>query len=203
MIKNIQQKDLFPTSVLFFVREKNLTDEEISFIQNADLEDNSSNYIGTSYDILEKKNMSDIKDFCQACVNEYYNEFYGYNSELIISASWVNKTEPHQSHHMHYHKNSVLSGVFYLEDTNDCPITFYNRKDYFYFADENPRFFNEYNSQSWLLSVPEGNSCIIFPSQLDHAVPKNNSNKDRYSIAFNTFFKKDQRIATKATKLDI
>ena len=113
------------------------------------------------------------------------------------------KTKPGQTHHLHYHKNSILSGVFYLDPTDKSPIVFYAPKDRFYFSDENPKYWNEYNSQSWTLDVPEGNSCIIFPSQTDHSVEKNTNTEDRYSVAFNTFFKKDQRVGITATKLDI
>jgi ectoine hydroxylase-related dioxygenase (phytanoyl-CoA dioxygenase family) len=41
-------------------------------------------------------------------------------------------------------------------------------------------------AEKYILNVKEG-TIVIFPSHLEHSVEKNNSNENRYSIAFNFY----------------
>ena len=45
-------------------------------------------------------------------------------------------------------------------------------------------FYNMYNSKSWKIT-PNNGMLIFFPSEVHHQILKNNSNIERYSLAFN------------------
>ena len=44
--------------------------------------------------------------------------------------------------------------------------------------------YNTYNSKSWKIT-PVNGMLIFFPSEVHHQILKNNSNIERYSLAFN------------------
>ena len=103
------------------------------------------------------------------------------NVKLRITQSWANLTVPGGSHHCHYHPNSLVSGVLYINAVNE-EITFYKSGfEPFHFGTKIP---NEFNTKEAVLTVNTGD-VILFPSSLYHEVRK--SNGDRLSIAFNTF----------------
>ena len=45
---------------------------------------------------------------------------------------------------------------------------------------------NSVNADRYNLKINEG-TIVIFPSHLEHSVERNNSNENRYSVAFNFF----------------
>ena len=48
--------------------------------------------------------------------------------------------------------------------------------------------YNNFNSEIFLLQLNAG-ELIIFPSNLSHSVPPNNSDEERISLSFNTWIK--------------
>ena len=202
-IMNQEVIGLFPIPCGVYSRASNLTKEEYEFITNEAFGKNIENLVGTDFDILEKKELVDIKKFCMDCVKSFYNDTLGYSTELEISQSWANETKPGQSHHEHSHRNSIISGVFYLTDTFDSELRFINPfiSNLNFEEYVSPENYNDFNGETKWVRLP-ANTCILFPSALRHRVEKNTGNHSRYSIAFNTFFKKDQQIGqTKSAML--
>lgn len=193
--------DIFKIGIGKYTRDSDITDDEWSFLKKVEYENNFNNSFSSNMNLFEFEEMKSIHDFCQDCVNSYHNHESKYTSRLKIISSWINKNDPGQSHHMHKHQNSILTGVFYLQDTTNIPITFYNpilQTSAFY---EEPKEYNQYNVYSTSLSFLK-NTCIIFPSYLFHSVVKNNTDSVRYSIAFNTFYEKNQIIGNKTALLE-
>ena len=121
---------------------------------------------------------------------------YDENSFNIVSdmkykilASWVNKHPPKHAGRRHAHLNSMFTGVLYIDIPDDsgeisfglpvCQPTWIT-------GTINPKVndYNIYNSKVWTLPTNTG-MCIFFPSHLEHWVSVNESNHDRYTIAFN------------------
>ena len=87
---------------------------------------------------------------------------------------WFNIAKPGQSTAWHNHKeNAVLSGVYYI----DVPEKGGNIK----FCQK-----TKDHKKEWVVQSITGR-MIFFSSQLDHAVEKNEGNRDRISLAFNFF----------------
>lgn len=177
-------------------------DIDKNYLDNLEYENNFNNSISINNQFLNHPNFLHIKVFCQQCVDDYHNNLCKYTSKLKIVSSWLNKNLPNQSHHMHKHQNAILTGVFYLDNINETPITFYNpilQSTGFY---EEPSEYNDYNCYSRAHTFSK-NTCIVFPSYLFHSVVKNNTEFTRYTIAFNTFYENNQMIGNKTTELKL
>ena len=84
---------------------------------------------------------------------------------------WFNIASKNQSTRMHNHiNNAVISGVFYLKVPKDGANIIFNIE----------------NKKSLEIESTT-NKLILFPSELDHCVPKNKSEEDRISLAFNCY----------------
>lgn len=182
---------IFPTAVYTSKLDRSLTEEE-NFIFNSHSTETTLNHCNTMSackDVLNAKELFNIKSFIQKHLNEYVTQVYDTSNdiEIYITQSWLNWTKEFQRHHVHKHANSFLSGVFYIQ-------TNLNDKIYFYKEGYNqiylePKKYNLYNSISWFFPVQEG-MLILFPSELTHGVqqlPK--ESKTRISLSFNTFLK--------------
>ena len=111
------------------------------------------------------------------------------NIKYKMTSSWANKHPPKHSAHKHTHKNSMFTGVLYVDIPDDSgklsfevPMSIPTWTT----GTIEPKVSNHnlFNSKGWYLSCENG-MCVVFPSHLDHFVSKNNSNHDRYTIAFN------------------
>jgi uncharacterized protein (TIGR02466 family) len=85
----------------------------------------------------------------------------------------------------------LLSGVYYPILPKNCGnITFHKGSIYTNIFHQSIRFEyeepNNITAEQYVLNLNEG-TIVIFPSHLDHSVEKNNSNENRYSIAFNFY----------------
>ena len=97
-----------------------------------DLQENSCNYTSNERHILDK-NLSELRKFIEQSIVSYVEEVIigdEYDQDKLsfpITQSWINLTQPGGSHHSHCHRNSVLSGVFYIQTNPEVDgITFRN-----------------------------------------------------------------------------
>ena len=199
------------TSVMFsvplgkYVRKDPLEEEIINYVKNIDWAKNLQNGIGKNFQLFEDETFSSIKEFCEQCVYAYYNNLLGKKSKLRISLSWANRTKPGEGHHVHKHPNSIISGVFYLNDSPESKINLASPfEDMTQMHDINKEGaeLNQFNWSEYYYT-PQKNTCILFPSYIRHYVNKNTSDEDRYSIAFNTFFDYNQQVNLAASALNV
>ena len=137
--------------------------------------------------ILDKPEMNNIREFIKSKIYKYVKEIMNSNNELMITQSWVNKSGKGESHHEHVHPNSLISGVWYPVISEKLPpIQFRSRaqRDVSLSTEK----FNNFNSATFLLPMKAG-ELILFPSNLTHSVPANQSETERISLSFNTWAK--------------
>lgn len=110
--------------------------------------------------------------------------------DFILTNSWAVESKPGCIGKQHTHKNSIFSGVVYLETPPESGyLKFEELNDYrlFYQTFSLPfDDFNPLNSAQWTVK-PEENVALFFPSNLTHSITKNVSEQTRYSLAFNFF----------------
>jgi len=190
-------RDLFPTPVYMTQMPRSLTTEEYEFVIQKSESVFENEYAGTLFNyqstdnfILENDELKDIKSFIQSHVNNYKDEIMSVtdNVDFYITQSWINYTNENQSHHQHYHPNSILSGVLYLATDEDDSITFVKETRYNTINFSKPKTTNSYNCELSTLKVGNG-LLVLFPSHLLHRVYRKNGKNTRISLAFNTFFK--------------
>lgn len=174
---------MFPTTVGVFKYKKELS-KEIDFIRSISYIKNISNLKSKNNFILRNKKLKKLKKFFEDSINTYGKEVLGFEKKISITQAWSNQNNKGSEHHIHYHPNSLVSGVFYLKvEGTGCPIVFS-------LSDRKELVINElnttYNYRNMALDVKNGD-LILFPSNLQHQVPINNTDTTRYSISFNTF----------------
>lgn len=150
---------------------------------------NYNNWISKEQNVLEQPEYEKLAQTVYDGVCEYFYGLMRANPrvEIAITESWFNKTEKGQTHHRHYHPNSIFSAVVYLQSEGESGQTKFITSEYQmleYDIDES----NLYNSKSWSIT-PKVGEMLIFPSSVEHMVTEYTGNTPRISLAFNTFLK--------------
>lgn len=149
----------------------------------------------TDLDILRKEECNELRQFVLESALNFARNYLGYDIEKLVDVlSWVSKKRTDEEHSFHVHPNSFISGVYYYTTvTRQTPIMF--RRPF----TNSPNFFEMHVGpqinpppaasvpfsspvQSFL---PVAGDLVLFPSHLEHCVPRNRSNSTRASLAFN------------------
>jgi uncharacterized protein (TIGR02466 family) len=184
-------ESIFPTPIYFSNIERNLTKQELNFIEKEKntLVKNEGNYTSKNNYILKNKSLSKIKDFLEICTKNYFDNIVLPVTKITpyITQSWLNFTKINEYHHTHCHPNSYISGVFYIKCDDGDGISF--SKNVYNQIKIDASKLNIFNADSWDYGLKTGD-VILFPSYLQHAVKIRNIDKSiRTSLAFNVFVK--------------
>jgi len=160
-------------------------------VDGGEMDKNLSNSTSINKYIFNTK-LKKIKEFCEEHIKIYVKEIIKpkHKIDFYITQSWLNVTRPGESHHKHWHPNSLISGVYYILTVEDDTIGFY---DPFYNMKHTltipPTEATYLNMDSVQMPV-NANDLLLFPSWLDHAVvPNEKATTDRVSLSFNVFAK--------------
>lgn len=179
---------IFPTPV--FVSKTRLPNhKELSIIeeQQKTAKQNHSNRIGLDRFVLDKEEMSDLKDVILNEVDKFKVALYGeIDLQPEIQNSWLNFLNQGEHHHRHNHPNSMISGVYYVSASDNDGISFLK-------GDYQPWSFpveqsNVYNSNQFDVGVNSG-IVVLFPSSLMHYVNLKTVEEERISLAFNVLLR--------------
>lgn len=110
------------------------------------------------------------------------------DTEIYITESWFNKTDKDQVHHRHWHPNSIVSAIVYIDtEIGQGGETMFITSSYntIEYDIQQP---NLYNSKSWSLPPIPG-QMLLFPSDTEHLVETYRGETPRISLSFNTFVK--------------
>jgi len=186
---------LFPTPAYQADLDTVINNEHLNYIMNVynndvielELRNNSSK----NKNILENSIFNDLKKELKEHLKIYKNEIIKTESdyELYITQSWLNYTRKNQGHHLHFHQNCIISGVYYFQTVENDTITFkrprvFNSFHFGNFKDQS----NIFNCSFYSLPVKKG-QLVLFPSELEHQVNVITDDNMRISLAFNVFFK--------------
>jgi uncharacterized protein (TIGR02466 family) len=185
----MQEKTLWPlfSKPIF----KTYVDLESLDLSNVKWAQNYNNWISDNQRIIEQPEFEKIAEQVYHNVCEY---FYGVmrasnDVEIYITESWLNKTEKGQVHHRHWHPNSILSGIVYLQGDPTSGRTSFITSQFDtleYTIEES----NLYNSRTWSVD-PEVGSMLVFPSNVEHLVEEYLGEEPRITMSFNTFIRGD------------
>jgi len=188
MIQNI-----FPTPIGTYELDRNLSKTELSFLKGDESEyrTNKGNLSSVASDVLHNENMAEFTKFIGNSIEHYCKETYAWDAnkvQLYVTQSWTNLTKPGEYHHRHSHLNSIISGVFYFQSDANDKILFYREKSASDIWNFNMMNSNDYNTDTWWMPATTG-TLYLFPSKLEHSVPKVEGTQNRYSLSFNTFIR--------------
>lgn len=104
-------------------------------------------------------------------------------NKLGIFDSWMNANDPGNFQECHVHTHSYISGVYYPRAPKDGgKFEMDNPHRY----DWNPFEGEQVSSLSEVYGfVPSDGDLILFPSNIEHHVERNESDERRFSLAFN------------------
>jgi uncharacterized protein (TIGR02466 family) len=111
--------------------------------------------------------------------------------QFYLTTSWALRQNQGDFANSHSHTNSVISGVFYLNQGDGFGrLVFDKPYDNVFTKTLDPSYteFTPINSGKWAVE-PMANLIVLFPSILKHGVDINKSQDTRYSLAFNYFMK--------------
>mgnify|MGYP001162412443 FL=1 len=135
--------------------------------------------------VLGNQKLSKIRSFIQSSLDEFMDNIYGTSDRLGITQSWINLSGKGNFHPEHQHPNSIISGVWYpFIDEDLPPIKFKKFKTSHFHLKKHTN--TRFNSDFCLIPLNPGD-LILFPSDLIHQVPVNESDKKRISLSFNTW----------------
>lgn len=118
-------------------------------------------------------------------VSETIKNIYQYDIDFKLATNWATKTEPNSIGQFHNHSHFWLTGCYYPEGVLEekLYISFYPT-----WANNgikpNVKTYNNLNSSMYEIMIKKG-TLLIFPAELHHRIGYNNTNRNRYSIAFN------------------
>lgn len=186
--QTIKIQPLFPTILMAIDLERDFTPDEVMAFNNYEKfqRENNNNKTSVSSNVLIDPRLKNLKTWLTEQTQKYLDNIINPSTELKIkiTTSWLNFTKKNESHHQHTHPNSFLSGVFYINCDQEDQITFYkNPKDSIRIVKKS---YNDYNSESWWMPAIT-KRLYIFPSTLEHGVPKVKSNINRISLSYNTW----------------
>tara|TARA_R100000664_G_scaffold30113_1_gene42402 strand:- start:2939 stop:3505 length:567 start_codon:yes stop_codon:yes gene_type:complete len=183
MIDPIFSKPIYIENIEY---DKNLVLNEIKKINFKKI--SSSDYMPTASSISESLNVLDNINF-QNLKNKILTQFQLYvydtlkynNYKFKIKNSWFTKTLLNEKSEIHNHRNSLFSGVLYIQTKpKKGSICFIDNSKSGYFLE--PSECNILNSEEWIINLSEGD-IIFFPSSLHHKLMINNTNIERISLA--------------------
>ena len=147
--------------------------------------------------VLDRPEFRHVHEIVMREVNSYARELLRVNRaiELYVTDSWVNVHRRGQSAGPHVHHNSLISGVLYLQVTESTGDLVFHR-DVLSLIPFPPALdldvdsFNLYNCKSWSYK-PKTNDICLFPSVVMHSADPNDSDEERWCLAFNVFVRGD------------
>jgi uncharacterized protein (TIGR02466 family) len=107
-------------------------------------------------------------------------------TELMFGNFWININGHHDYNLLHDHQKSIISGVYYISvpEENMGDLVLHRGDNADYFLTGNIKETTMANSPSCTKKAVES-TLYLFPSWIKHHVERNESNKERISIAFN------------------
>jgi uncharacterized protein (TIGR02466 family) len=154
--------------------------------------------------ILEEKFLKNLKKQIDSFIQEYVDEIIkpSKNLKFYITQSWLNYTGEKQIHYPHFHPNSIISGVYYINADPKLDFILFKKNVYDQIKIY-PSKFNIHNSDTWWIPAAT-NKLILFPSSLMHEVGNvKKTYGKRISLAFNVFAKGDLGSKQTLTELKI
>jgi uncharacterized protein (TIGR02466 family) len=163
-------------------------------IRSLEYSGGSYNFLSsTDKNVLHRSDFKGIHDIVMKEVDLYARELLRVNRnvEFYITNSWINIHRRGHSAAPHVHHNSLISGVLYLK-VNEASGALVFHRDLLSLVPFPPALdldldsFNLYNCKSWG-HRPKTNDIVLFPSVVMHSADPNESDEERWSLAFNVF----------------
>lgn len=133
-------------------------------------------------------------DWFTDCLEQVRQIYYKDSIRLVVANGFATRMKRMQKARMHYHINSIISGVFYLTTAESSKTRFLTPNPYYFV--EHQRVLQVSNNQTDVVDVrynalsttldPVAGKLILFPSSIDHETLTHTESFYRYIISFNS-----------------
>lgn len=147
-----------------------------------------ANQSSVNKQVLSAPQMRDIRRVIEEHLAQYMRTVFNTSNQvqLQITQSWLTLAGKGQSHHVHTHPNSVVSGVLYINLAQQDGISFYRNEDNIWYELIRQQD-NYFNASQYFVQSSVGD-LLLFPSNVRHGVREVTADIQRVSLSFNTFF---------------
>ena len=166
-----------------------ISPDQVKFIKSIKMIENQMNHISEELYLFNRPELKSIKVAVHEALATYAQEVMGVQHDLEVTQSWALMNPPGVGMHAHTHSNSLVSGSLYYAPMPDPPGNMIFERTNGYRQIElavNEGKQNVYNTPRNAV-VPKHGDLVLFSSSILHFVEVNQSQQDRYSIAFNSF----------------
>jgi len=184
----MQIEPIFPQAVVGLNKLKVDHNKILKYLETIEFEmtgpslrKKANTYVSKNFNIF--KDLNYLKNEIYNNIKNYLNNVMKLKIDFQFTTSWATKTLPNGYSQKHGHQNSFLSGVYYPIGDKNFSIKFYKKNNFWAVR---PIEYNNLNNSSFSINIAENSFLILFPSDLEHSIEENLSDKTRYSIAFNT-----------------
>ena len=167
-----------------------LTEEEFKFFTDTAVYRVSEMGNSVSIDpfILNNPEASRVNIIMKGLLDDYVKKVLEIKNNFEFTNSWLTKCTTNEDHEAHYHSNSMISMVYYIQADSGA-FKLYTKPTWCMGNFELDIIaHNMYNSTNWTFDV-KSKDLIIFPSHLVHEALPNGSMNDRYILGANAFVK--------------
>lgn len=143
--------------------------------------------------VLNEPGFEELRNVIDRHVQEFGHKIFSPADgiEFVLKNSWIMQHPPGDYNFLHFHANSIISGVIYINvHPKSGDIVFQKNVNNLQLGmlDIGTKEFNEFNSKLFSVTPVEG-QLFIFPSNLYHRADSNLSSETRYCLPFNYFVK--------------
>lgn len=177
---------ILPQYIFKFKSSDELLQDTLTKVKNLKWITNKYNLRSKDYHLNKRDDFKKLHKWFNKCIKQVTNEMQYPFSDIKITQTWANKSDIKNWHHSHIHPNSLISGIYYLTNSESC--TWLSVKNIWNFSENSPLQINCKQEELDVVhkqSSEEG-TLILFPSNLNHSVDDAQKNT-RYTISFNTF----------------
>ena len=177
--------------IVIYANEIKINLKWIDFLKNINFKrmDIDNGYISENIKILNEDGLFDLKQELKKNLNNYCKNILKIKHSFNITTSWCVKQNKGDWGQPHEHKNSLISGVYYLRTPKNSGDLFFHRNvNHLLSSNLSFETLEDTNINTDLIKfeIKEG-VLIICPSNLFHSIGKTNSIESRYCIAFNSY----------------
>jgi uncharacterized protein (TIGR02466 family) len=150
--------------------------------------DTDQHYFYQTAGDLEKEDLFQrLKNKVEEAAENFYTELGYKRSKMFVTQMWGNLMKGHGRITEHYHSNSLISGVFYLdlnEETSGGTVFTEPMNGIHRMISLPVETSTKYNTENFKINVKK-QMLVLFPSYINHYSEPNNSADQRITISFN------------------
>jgi len=181
-----------PQSLYLFKSSASLLQDTLEKVKGIAWKQNVHNYISQDLFLQKQYQFKEISEWIRECILEVKDELEYVCEDFRITQMWATKTTFKQSHHTHKHTNTIISGIYYLTDSNaetwfSIPSIWDDDKNC---LDKHLRlcYADDHGLRPLHVQPSIAGNLLIFPSNLYHSVNEHLIDPEpRYVMAFNSF----------------